>query len=182
MFATYYKIEGDTIEQLQENIFYCGVIHVERLRKYRFNHNAPQSFFACENIIFEIPSQFDHRGEELFSWPHYLLKILYTKVGIMLGKFWKGEKDVSRHGINVPEPPCHFLSIRSAVKSRDPRLLNKSTFLLPELLNSKDMGQDVHGYILDNRCDPSFEESMRSHNYYLRLKKWVQGEDKDGLN
>lgn len=178
LFASYYDLNGNSISDLQENMFYCGIIEIERFRQFRKEClNNRERNLACQNIIFEFSQKFDGLdGKKLFGWPHYLLKVLYTQVGIMLGKFWIKEKDVGRNGLEIPEPPCYFLSIRSVVKSRDSLFFNEDKFLLPALLESKDKGQNVHKFLLPKECDVSSAESMRKHHYYQHVKDWVKRE------
>ncbi|SEN02901.1 hypothetical protein [Lihuaxuella thermophila] len=178
LFATYYRLNGHTIEELQEEMFYYGVVHCEQLRQYRQHHqNSPKGILACENVIFDLPERFHNiDGEELFSWPHWLLKLLYTQVGVMVGKFWINEKATSRQGLSIPEPPCHFLSIRSAIKERDPYFFKKAPFLLPKLIESLDQGKNVHAPFLVSDCDISSIESMRRHRYYQSVFIWGKQE------
>lgn len=135
LFATTYMLTGTNIKELQENMFYCGIIHMERLRQYRFKYeNFSKGILACENVIFKLPQKFENiDGQRLFSWPHWLLKILYTQVGIMVGKFWIGEQLQGRNGLQIPSPPCHFFSLRSAIKERDPYFFTCAQQLLADL-------------------------------------------------
>ncbi|MFC7442598.1 hypothetical protein [Laceyella putida] len=176
LFASHYRLDGESIFDLQEGMFYVGIVEIERFRRFRKgNIHSQKGILACENVIFELSAKFDDvDGKELFGWPHYLLKVLYTQVGIMLGKFWIKERDVSRDGLPIPEPPCHFLSIRSAVKSRDPFFFTEAPFLMSTLLESKDNGKNVHEFLLQNGCDISSIESMRNHHYYQQVKEWVE--------
>jgi hypothetical protein len=75
--------------------------------------------------------------------PHWCLKTLYTRAGILFGKFWKGEQGTARDGRPIPEPPVHLLSIRSAVKPLDRRFFAKAPTLLPELEAANDTGQQL---------------------------------------
>ncbi|EOO08756.1 hypothetical protein [Bacillus cereus] len=173
---TEYKLSGNHMEELQEEIFYYGVIHTEELRRFRQNNkNSPKGILICENLKFISPPMFNEiDGEELFSWPHWLLKILYTKSGVMFGKFWIGEKTISRSGDKIPEPPCHFLSIRSVIKERDPYFFSKAPELLPQLIHSIDNGENVHTPLLPAGCDIFSMESMKKYKYFSIVLCWAQ--------
>ena len=142
LFFTKYIIEGSHINELQEKLFCYGIAHTELLRILR-KLNTKHPYLYCENIIFDVLSDSVIDGKELFSWPHWCLKVLYTNAGVLFGKFWSGEKDVSRDGSDLPIPPIHFLSIRSAIKSKDFQFFNKAQQLLPELQMAEDREQNV---------------------------------------
>ena len=153
------------------SIFYVGVLEIERFRKNRSKYNLNKRLLYCENVIINLPSKFKHiDGSELFAWPHYLLKLLYTQVGIMLGKFWVNEKLISKKGISIPSPPCHFLSIRSTIKSRDPGLLKKTKNFSLILQQSEEKGQNVH-HLLPKECELNIQ-SMKKYNYYQCVLNW----------
>lgn len=171
LFSSTYKLDGRNLDELQEAIFYIGVVEIERFRYHR-SHLLKTKTLYCENVILNLSSHWSKlNGEALFGWPHYLLKLLYTQVGIMLGKFWIGEQLVSRRGKSVPNPPCHFLSIRSAIKRRDAAFLHKTEFLSPVMLASDDHGQNVHT-LMPEGCQPDLIESMKRHQYYRRVLNW----------
>lgn len=86
----------------------------------------------------------------------------------MLGKFWINEELNSKKGVSIPSPPRHFLSIRSAIKSRDSYFLQKA--LSSIMLQSEDLGQNVH-HLLPEGCEINIE-SMRKHNYYQCVLNW----------
>lgn len=103
LFSSNYYLDGQGLEDFQESLFYVGVLEIERFRKNRSKYNLNKRLLYCENVIINLPSKFKHiDGSELFAWPHYLLKLLYTQVGIMLGKFWVNEKLISKKGISIP--------------------------------------------------------------------------------
>lgn len=123
----------------------------------------------CDNLIFETPMISEGCAEKLLSWPHWLLKSLYTGVGIMFGKFWKGEHELNRDGIAIPRPPVTFMSFRSAVIRKDTRFFNKALELRPALEAADDDGRNVHELFAPAGCDISSIESMRIHNYYHHI-------------
>ncbi|NOK59851.1 MAG: hypothetical protein GFH27_549291n43 [Chloroflexi bacterium AL-W] len=172
-----YQLPSAHLAVLQAEVFYLGVVHTERFRQQRYELLSPKKALFCDNIVL-VPHA-DGSGEDgraLLAWPHYLLKTLYTKAGIMFGKFWKGEEEVSRKSVPIPPPPCHFLSIRSVVKARDPYFFSKAPELLDDLVASDDHGDNVHLQIgLEQyNLDLYSVESMRSLNYYDTVLKWVK--------
>lgn len=135
----------DEKEGLEASIFYLGLLHTEILRDSRLNGQPRVTVFACDNLIFRFNSEDEIDGRALFAWPHWLLKIHYTEVGILFGKFWLGEEENSQAGVPIPPPPYHILSIRSAIVKRDPKFFQKAPNLLGDLLESDDDGRDVAG-------------------------------------
>lgn len=175
LYATRYKLNGDTIDDIQENIFYYGVLHTELLRQERKNQiDKRKKLLICENVLFDIPKDFDHHAEQLLSWAHWMLKQLYSQVGIMIGKFWTYEQIPSRKGEDIPPPPDHFLSIRSAIKSSDPYFFESDDLLLEELLHSEDKDQNVHAALLPSSCDIHNLSSMKKHEYYQIVYNWAK--------
>ena len=128
-----YAIDVRDEESLCRNLFYVGLIHTEILRADRLRIGEKKgSLLASENMIFDGEFINQIEGEHVFRWPHWLLKVLYTDMGLLFGKFWKGERVKSRDGREVPAPPVHLLSVRSAVKPVDSRFFE----ITPELLES----------------------------------------------
>ncbi|RKL64950.1 hypothetical protein CR203_23365 [Salipaludibacillus neizhouensis] len=176
LYATQYSLSGSDIKELQSQMFYYGVIHTEKLRKMRRSiPNKGDSLLVCENVIFKLPEELQCiDGKELFSWPHWTLKTLYTDVGVMFGKFWVGEKDTSRDNIPITEPPSNFFSIRSAIKTSDPYFFKKAPQLLPTLINSFDDVRDIHTHLLPGNCSIDDFQSMNEHNYYDVALEWAK--------
>jgi hypothetical protein len=143
LFFSEYHLE-ELGDKLEAAMFYLGLQHTEILRQERKKQtNRIVHDFLCENLIFYFPPQRDDDGKKIFSWPHWLLKVLYTKQGIVFGKFWKGEESTSKDGRPIPPPPNHFLSIRSAIKPTDIRFFSKAPQLTEEHKQSCDDGSDV---------------------------------------
>lgn len=138
-----YELAPSSLENLQAQAFYLGVIHTELFRKNRRKQRTVKGWtLSCENVIFH-DSAFVGKGRELLDWPHWLLKALYTKVGVMFGKFWEREESTSRDGRSIPPPPCDFLSIRSSVKPLDGRFFSLAPQLTDEYISSVDTGADI---------------------------------------
>jgi hypothetical protein len=192
--SEYYLKENDA-QSLEEAIFYTGVLHTELLRKERRVQKTRKSHdLFSENILFHLPENAEVVGPELFAWPHWLLKLLYTKVSIMFGKFWEGEQDASRDGREIPVPPNNFLSIRSAIKPIDVRFFMKAPQLTDEYVHSCDSGESVFDQVVGieapkaiikaESLDPlqvtgelfvQLVAEMRTTRFYAKLRLW--GED-----
>lgn len=138
-----YELDICDIGQVQELMFYIGLLHTEILRRVRFDVSAQHRPLACENVFFRFEGEDAVDGAALFGWPHWLLKIRYTQVGVMFGKFWKGEEAVSRDSVPIPPPPYHMLSLRSTVKRCDPAFFARAPELLESLIAAEDSGQRV---------------------------------------
>lgn len=144
LFFSEYDLRSLLPEKIKAGIFYTSLIHTELLRRERRKQTTRIAHdMLSENCIFYFSANMDEKGEELFSWPHWMLKCLYTKTSIMFGKFWKGEQINSRDGRPIPPPPLHFLSIRSAIKPTDINFFKKAPKLTPEYLSSCDNGASV---------------------------------------
>lgn len=160
---------------LEAEIFYLGVVHTEAFRRARHCLGARERVLLCDNLVF-VPAAdcAPWDGRRLLSWPHWALKCLYTGAGVMFGKFWASEASEARSGLPVPPPPCDFLSIRSAVKMRDPRFFTKAASLERELLAASDHGQNVHASF--TRVDPAdfSVELLRESGYYGTVREWAE--------
>src|SRR5687767_8373983 len=84
-----YQLEGEDEEALSETVFYLGIIHTELLRVARREAADPfERELVCENVLVTPPSTL--QDSNILSWPHWLLKLLYTRFRIMFGKFRPG--------------------------------------------------------------------------------------------
>ncbi|MGH8887302.1 MAG: hypothetical protein ACRDYX_19480 [Egibacteraceae bacterium] len=157
---------------LEAEIFSLGVIHTEAFRRARHRLGARERVLLCDNLVF-VPAagSASWDGRRLLAWPHWALKFLYTGAGVMFGKFWAGEASEARSGLPIPPPPCNFLSIRSAVKAKDPRFFTKAASLESELLAASDHGQNVHASF--TRVDPTdfSVELLRESGYYDTVRE-----------
>jgi hypothetical protein len=139
-----YNLAGSK-KELQEQLFYYGVIHTEILRVIRRRETVHKhKLLLSENVIANLLDSTSISGEDLFEWPHWVLKCLYSGVGILFGKFWIGEKDVSQKtGLSIPSPIKNILTIRSALMPTDERFFSLSAQLLSECNVEKDIEQNV---------------------------------------
>jgi hypothetical protein len=130
--------------KMQNYIFYLGYLHTELLRVRRAEAtSAAEKMLLCENLFFRFNDEDVVDGKTMLDWPHWALKLLYTKAGVLFGKFWKGEREFSRSGAPIPPPPYHLLSIRSGIKERDAAFFKKAQFLLEDFTAAHDTGLSV---------------------------------------
>jgi len=116
----------------EELSFSYALIHAEILREERFKKNDAKKILLCENLIFKKGKIGIIEREMFFQWTHWALKTLYTKKGLLFGKFWPEENIQSASGKLIPDPPLIFLSIRSTVGVADAKFFN----LAPKLMDS----------------------------------------------
>ncbi|MFF2194760.1 hypothetical protein [Streptomyces sp. NPDC058157] len=134
-FWTAYEIvPGAGQEEVEAAVFAVAVESAERVRK---SSRGPSGHLVCENLVVEGAG----RGE--LDWPHWALKNLYVGVGLMFGKFWTGETGTSRSGVPLPVPSFTFLSMRPAVRRRDPYFLDGTPALAEVIRDAEDDGRDV---------------------------------------
>ncbi len=153
LFFSGYDLPTGDLESAQACIFYLGLLHTELLRRERRMQKTRRAHdLLCENIIFTLPPNSNIDGRQLFSWPHWLLKTMYTRVSVLFGKFWQGEQDVSKDGRAIPIPPVHLLSIRSAIKPVDAKFFTRAPALTDEYLRSCDDGESVLREILGGKA------------------------------
>ncbi|MGR3935309.1 DUF6875 domain-containing protein [Streptomyces sp. BRA346] len=139
---TVYRADGNA-DAVQAELFHAGVQAAEWLRPLL---NRPHGLLRCENIVLlsEVPNA---RHRELMAWPHWALKHLYGPVGVMFGKFYAGEEEVTEVGARVPAAPASFLPVRAAVPRRDPHFLRATPDLAAALAAAADDGRDVFEHI-----------------------------------
>ena len=157
-----YHSSANSMEKAQSELFYVGLIHAEILRETRRGATSSSQLLACENVII-IHDDSGFEGEELFSWPHWLLKKEYTGMGVMFGKFWRGETANSRAGNPIPPSPHHMLSIRSAVKPKDPGFFIKAPELLSILAAAVDEGQSSFVGLIDDEMRAILASAGKSY-------------------
>ncbi|MEN8656189.1 DUF6875 domain-containing protein [Streptomyces sp. 21So2-11] len=137
---TVYRADsGADADAVQAELFHAGVQAAEWLRPLM---NRPHGLLRCENIVLtgDVPHA-SHR--ELMAWPHWALKNLYGPCGVMFGKFYAGEEEVTEAGMRIPGAPASFLPVRAAVRRRDPRFLHATPDLASALAAADDDGRDV---------------------------------------
>lgn len=166
-------LTNKTPEQLSEELFYIFLESVEIFRLNRSRIEKKLIPFYTLNIVFDVESDTNYNWEEIISWPHYMMKYLYSKEQIMFGKFWKDEmtKSKFKEG-NIPVPDINFLSVRTAVKNKDPQLLSKSKKLATEIENSSITNKSVIK-INENTIDIFNIEELKESDYYNYLKNLI---------
>ncbi|TVL88431.1 DUF6875 domain-containing protein [Streptomyces sp. SAJ15] len=135
---TVYRADGEA-EAVQAELFHAGVQAAEWLRPLL---NRPHGLLRCENIVLvgDVPGA---RHRDLMAWPHWVLKNLYGPVGVMFGKFYAGEEEVTAAGHRIPAAPASFLPVRAAVRRRDPQFLSATPDLAAALAAADDDGREV---------------------------------------
>ncbi len=132
----------------EAGLFYAAVVHTEWLRVERARRAAAgeyaRSALVCDNVVVSGSAGLSERAaKRLVDWPHWLLENLYSRVGVMVGKFWTEEVDSSADGRPVDPPPVTFLSVRNAIRARDPRLLDRQETFARLIGEARDDGRDV---------------------------------------
>lgn len=135
---TVYQAAGDR-DAVEAELFHACVSAAERLRLLM---RGPYGLLRCENVVLlgETPGV-SHR--ELFAWPHWALKNLYSTVGIMFGKFCAGVEERTRSGSRTPAAPVSFVPVRAAIRRLDPFFLRADPDLAAALAMADDDGRDV---------------------------------------
>jgi TRAP-type mannitol/chloroaromatic compound transport system permease small subunit len=136
-----YNIATHSLIDAQEFLFCAGLMHTASLRLARKEHGR-YGYLYCENAILVTSEAVTSIGSELFAWPHWCLKTLYTKSAVVYGKFWIGEEDTARDGRPIPAPSVHLLSVRSAIKAKDGRFFKKAAMLRDDFEQSKEANED----------------------------------------
>jgi hypothetical protein len=150
MYCTEYNINNMTFPEQKRFVFASGLVHTVLFRKERMIEKSHKNkLLVCENIFFSTNNKVD--GQELFAFPHWFLKLLFTKKSILFGKFWKGERAKSKNGRLIPIPSFHFLSIRSAIKPNDEHFFKLTPELTEFYMDSDDDNLSVFGFIENSR-------------------------------
>jgi hypothetical protein len=128
-----------------EGLLYVGIIHTEWLRLRRARCDPKTQQLICDTILITDDDQL--RWEQLASvvmWPQWILKYLYSSVGVMFANFWRGYASSAADGREIPPPPRSFVAIRSAVPLRDSRFLTTDPNIAAFIKDSRDAGQNIH--------------------------------------
>lgn len=159
-------------EDLAAESFYALVEETERFRiARRAMKSRTKAALLCHNLILSPPASHEGEPRDLFDWPHYIARLLYTDVGILFGKFWQGEMDVAKDGTALPSPPVSFWSIRSKVERRDVRFFEWT----PSLLARHVAAQDDEGHDPHARFGVALTASeMRAKRYYETVMAWAR--------
>lgn len=141
MLHSAYDLTGLKPDQIEAALFYLAAFHTELLRLRWHNcDNRSVRGLLCENLYLTFPTENEVDGAALFAWPHWILKTHYTGMGILFGKFHKGEQESTEHGRPIPPPPVHMMSIRGLIRPRDPAFFGNVPGLLPVLEAANDDG------------------------------------------
>ena len=124
-----------------------GCLEVERLRSRRRMTGNGGRIDALASTIVLTPAANGFR--ETVGLTHFMLKRLYTRYGLLFGKFWPGQKLVGENGHPVTEPPSPLLVIRSSLAKHDLRFFeHRSRPFRNAFLNASDDGNILEGPFL----------------------------------
>ena len=161
-------------DEYSKKIFYECLIETERFRIKRRTLDMKDCPYYSLNIVFDSKFEKNYKWEEMMSWPHYMLKYLYSKEQIMFGKFWKGEKTKSRITNKIiPESNINFISIRTAIKERDPKLLFESIEIKKIIESSYMSTRDVNFDYFKKSIFDMNKQELYDSGYYEYLKKYL---------
>jgi len=136
--------DADALRALSGELFAVAVGEAEWVRELRRSAARPE--MVCANVCLRWTAE-DRWHRAVLTWPHWVVKCLYSPVGVMIGKFWRGETDADRYHCPIPSPPVTFLSVRSAIRRRDPRFLSGTPTQAAAIAVSHDDGRDVFAAI-----------------------------------
>jgi hypothetical protein len=163
-----------TDERAAEGLLYVGVIHTEWLRLRRMQSDPKTRRLICDTIVISEDDELSF--EQLASvvmWPHWILKYLYSGVGIMFANFWRGYESYASDGRYIPTPPKTLVAIRSAVPERDPRFLGNDAAIAAFIKDSSDDGQNIHRAIAPIEiAAPLSAAALRDLRYFDRARLW----------
>lgn len=182
-FSTYSTAELEDLGggRADAGLLLLGIAHTEWVRERRFHlaqaGRTNDARLICDNLVVEDSGALEWReAKNLVDWPHYILKRMYSDVGLMFGKFWTCEEEDSIDGRPIPSPPLTFLSIRPSVKVRDPKLLKDQTDIAAIIEEANDDRRDVLREWLDVQVLSDHEidiDLMASLDVYTLLRSAV---------
>ncbi len=128
-----------------------GCLNAERLRICRRSQiRSRHQVLACTILVF--PNTGGVR--KAISNTHFILKVLFTRQGMLFGKFWPGQGLVGDNEQAIPDPPMPILVLRSSLPSRDEHFFEKkSRPFHDEYLCAEDDGAIVEGPFLHQTAD-----------------------------
>lgn len=176
LFATRYSpnqlLEESKTGDLESAIFFACILHAEQVRIKRLTYaDSPLSRLICDNVILDDRPQIWGNHEQLISWPHWILKSIYTSSGLMFGKFWIDENLKDAGGDCLPPPRDTFLSIRSTIKVPDRRFLASQIDVCLKMQESEFTTEPTlpDGLRVSELVDNTKPQRLQ---LYAMLKKW----------
>lgn len=165
-------------EEVSTAFFITCLKRVENCRVFR-SQDPKNGILFCDNVSLSPSSLLT---VPILEEVHWMLKCLYSSVGLMFGKFWPGELTISRHGNLLPDPNIKFISIRSAIKMKDPYFLDNTPNLLNQLLMSKDTGEDPLQRFLNNENDDWAAYTMQEQvSLFTKVNVWARSQLKNEI-
>ena len=172
IFVTRYHLNTQTRESAEQEAFYRLVVHTELLRHLRKISSSKTRHLFCENVSFILPKALlPETSKRFFGWPHWTLKVLYTKVELAFGDFWLGETESDKRNEPIPSPPEFFISIRSSVKRVDKQFFMQHPPLLEQYQSSVDDDRNIADEFGIDKEDLRWLNRMGSANFYHLAKQ-----------
>lgn len=169
------RAEAHQVPDLQREIFATAVEHVELLRDQRRRRFSSDAVLLCDNIAIQwIGVQDATAHRRALAWPHWILKTIYTPLGYMVGKFALHAHGTDRRGTWVPPVPLSFLSLRVAVRHKDPQFLHETPHIAEQLAAAHDHGQHPFARIPDLVDIPFTRCALRTPKHYQRVNAWAR--------
>ena len=156
-----------------EGLLYVGIVHAEWLRLRRGRSEKARELI-CDTIVINDD---DHLSWEQLAtvvmWPQWILKYLYSDIGIMFANFWRGYVSSATDGREIPPPPKSFFAIRSAVPPRDSQFLSNDAAIADFIRNSRDDGRNVHRPVAAIEVNETLSAAaLRELRYFDRARSW----------
>jgi hypothetical protein len=161
-------------DRAAEGLLYVAIIHTEWLRQRRARSDQKTRQLICDTIVI---TDDDHLSWEALAsvvmWPQWILKYLYSSVGIMFANFWRGYVSSASDGRDIPPPPRTFFAIRSAVPPRDSEFLVNDAAIATFIEKSRDEGQNVHLPIAAVDINETLSAAaLKDLRYFDRARMW----------
>jgi hypothetical protein len=173
LYETY--AEAHQVPDLQREIFVAAVEHVELLRDQRRRRSSSDAVLLCDNLAVRwIGVQDATAHRRALTWPHWMLKTIYTPLGYMVGKFALHVCGADRRGRRVPPVPLSFLSLRVAVRHKDPQFRHDTPHIAEQLAVAHDHGQHPLAHISDLVDIPFTRCALRAPKHYRRVNAWAR--------
>jgi hypothetical protein len=110
----------------------------EEVRAGRREHGP----LVCHNIAIVGPTDI-LSAQAVLDWPHWIARNLYAPVGLMIGKFWVGEREDDKYGRAIMPPPVSYFSTRHSYPAKDARFLRRLPAVAAALAAAVDDGRNV---------------------------------------
>lgn len=157
-----------------EGLLYVGIVHAEWLRRRRAQCDPKLRALICDTILVADDDELSFAElAGVVMWPQWILKYLYSSIGLMFANFWRGYESTAADGRAIPPPPKTFFAIRSAVPLRDSRFLTADAAIAAFIKDSCDAGENVHAPIAPVEVTGALSAAaLRDLGYFDRARFW----------